>query len=275
MDLKFSLFSSFASFVSPDVNVVDLFHSVPLSDRVIKKKLCSGGFKKTLISLPETPGCKNDPCADTSRATFVEFKLKELNAVVGFYKNGKIRVAGKMVQGLDIAGFGSRVLIDVLGIDKKTTVFRVNNITGMFQSNRSLDSELIQGVFCRVSSDIRFPSGEIPPYTVTRIVLQDWPHTMVNYTPNSGAFQILGCKSLSEIHLIHKMLMDLIDAHKGLFQDRKGGCSLNKFEKVGMKKQGRGRPTFAFMEEYKRRLLLLENGKATLGGEGVFVECSS
>lgn len=269
--LTFSLFSSFTSFLHPDrVSIVDLYHRVRVDDHMVRKKICKGGFK-SILRTHENGKPEDVVCEDTHAATFAEFKLMPENIVIGFYSNGKIRMAGKMFEKMDIHGAGLHTLRNVLCIHEEVFPFSVNNITCMFRVSHSVSCNDVAKMFENDVDDIVYPGGEVPPYTVVRLLWKGVSNALVNYTPNSGAFQILGCQSVKDAYSVYDRILQLFENSSFTQQKLDMDSYKNKFELVGMKKEGRGRPTKAFMEEYNRRIELLRSGAGRLSSRGEWI----
>lgn len=265
--LTFSLFSSFSAFVHP-ISVTSLYHHVPVDSHVVRKKMCKGGFKSILRS-HEYEREEVIYHEDNSAATFVEFKMMPENIVIGFYSNGKIRMAGKMDEHLDIHKLGMHTLRNVLGVADEVHPFCTNNITAMFRMTYAVECKDVAKMFEEHTDDIIYPGGEVPPYTVVRLVWKGFQsNVLVNYTPNTGAFQVLGCQSVQDVYKIHDTIETLFCDSPFTQQPLNLDSYKNKFELVGMKKEGRGRPTKAFMEQYHARLVLLQNGNGFLTAKG-------
>lgn len=266
--LTFSLFSSFTSFLSPkEVSILEIYNRVRVDSHVVRKKICKGGFKSMLKS-HEYGKEETTFHEDMSAATFVEFKLMPENIVIGFYSNGKIRMAGKMNEHMDVHKVGMLTLRDSLKVYQEVHPFCVNNITGMFRMPYAVSCDDVAKMFEEDIHDIIYPGGEVPPYTVVRLLWKGHANVIVNYTPNTGAFQVLGCQSVQDVRRIYDRVCDLFQQSPYTKQELNVESYKNKFELVGMKKEGRGRPTKAFMEEYNRRLALLHADAGFLNANG-------
>ena len=270
MSLQFSLFSSFSAFVNNAETVSDLYSRISVSEVITRKKLCNCGFKNTLKvhSFPS----EEIVYEASKESNFVEFKLALHNAVIGIYSNGKIRLAGKMNESLDIQHTGEHILRDILGVQADITPFVTNNMTALFRVPHNITYQRAETIFRPVVSSIVYPKGEVPPYTVIRLSWKDKGHVMINYTPNTGSFQILGCRNVEEVRQIHGDILQTLSENAIHLDFKKPSFTGNKFASVGMKKQGRGRPTASFMKEFETRLKLLDSNQAFLNEGGEFVQ---
>jgi hypothetical protein len=273
MALTFSLFSSFSSFSGEVPSIVDMYNRIPADTSVVRKKICKGGFKSMIkthqFGTPEVVYSE-----DTSHATFAEFKINSNNIVIGFYSNGKIRMAGKMSEDMDVNYLGKTILRHILGVQEPVMDFALNNITAMFRMTHSVSCCDVAAMFKDHITDIIYPGGEVPPYTVVRMIWKGYANVLVNYTPNTGAFQILGCTTVGDIQKIYKAVQSIFANSE--FTQEKLNMDLykNKFELVGMKKVGRGRPTRQFIEEYNQRIIMLQGGSGALDSQGAWVPVS-
>ena len=282
MALRFSLFSSFSSFVRNEESVESIYNRIPVSETILRKKLCNCGFKNT-IKVQSFPAEEVVMIEDEQFVSnFVEFKLSYHNIVVGMYSNGKIRLAGKMREDMDIQKLGQYVLGSILGLHQEITPFVTNNITALFCIPHNIPYNKVDPIFRDHVVSISYPNGEVPPYTVIRLFWKDHERVVVNYTPNTGSFQILGGKTVEEVKSVHSEVLQILSSHqigKPVGQEENAKKvegehefhGSNKFARVGMKKEGRGRPTVSFMKEYQTRLDLLNAGKARTNEHGEFV----
>lgn len=274
--LTFSLFSCFSTYNLEDDTITSLYNRIVIGPQVIRKKLCSGGFKNSIHSQQwvneSIRTLDNTLRFQNSTPSFVEFKTGIQNTVIGIYSNGKIRMAGKMQEDTNFEDLSKQCIHGVLGLSGTYEPFVVNNITATFRLYKSVPHERLQEIFGHRVKDIVYPCGEIPPYTVIRLHWYMGDNVVLNYTPDTGAFQVLGCKSAVEARKVFDEVTCLISENKTLpCIEKTFSKSGTKFEDVGMSKKGRGRPSKEFMNEYARRRGLIESGKAMII-DGTFTE---